>query len=160
MRLGFALLALAIAAPATAQRDLVLPAAPARIDYVETVCVGGIAGQREQVRVYANGRIEKASRRGDGILRAHANGAAVAKVWRELDRARFEQRVVPPEKPYIMDGIDCSLTRRANGRLHTVNLMQQQRGKPAYRDLSQAVDDINALGQRATGPILRPAASR
>jgi hypothetical protein len=91
------------------------------------------------------------------VKRAWARRDEVRKIWRELDLARFEQRIVPPQKPYVMDGIDCSLARRTNGRLHIVTLMQQMHDSPKYRDLIQALDDINALGGRATGPRLRPA---
>jgi hypothetical protein len=99
----------------------------------------------------------KVTRRSGGVLRARATRAEVTKIWRELDFARFERRVVPPAKPYVMDGIDCALTRRLNGRVHTVTLMQQSRNKLRYRDLVQALDDVNELGRRATGPVLRPA---
>ena len=79
------------------------------------------------------------------------------KIWRELDLARFERRTVRTGKPYVMDGTDCALTRRQNGRVHTVMLMQQSRSNPRYRDLVEALDDVNEIGRRATGPVLRPA---
>lgn len=159
IRPALVVLAIALTAPVAAQRGQpMLPPAPPNRDYVESVCTGGIDGRFEQVRVYANGRIEKITRRSDGVLRARATRDEVFKLRRELDFARFERRVVPPEKPYIMDGIDCSLTRSIAGRTHSVTLMQQSRGNARYRDLVQALDDVNALGRRATGPILRPAA--
>ena len=158
MRIALLTLIVAAAAPAMAQRmPPVLPFAPRGIDYVETVCTGGIDGRYEVVRVLPSGQVSKVTRRIPEVRRAQATRDEVRKIWRELDLARFEQRVVPPEKPYIMDGIDCTLTRRSNGRLHTVKLMQQVRDKPKYRDLVLALDDVNALGRRATGPILRPA---
>lgn len=153
-----AVVALALTAPAVAQRaQPMLPSPPPRADYVESVCTGGIDGRFEQVRVYATGRVEKITRRSDGIQRARASRGEVIRIWRELDLAKFERRFVPPEKPYIMDGVDCSLTRSIRGRTHSVTLMQQSRDKPRYRDLNQALDEVNALGGRATGAILRPA---
>ncbi|QDZ06767.1 hypothetical protein FPZ24_04140 [Sphingomonas panacisoli] len=118
---------------------------------------GGIDGRLEFVRVTATGQVFKVTRRLPEVQRARATRGEVAKIWRQLDVARFEQRIVPPQKPYIMDGIDCSLTRRVNGRIHTVTLMQQMRANPKYRDLVTALDDINALGRKATGPRLQPA---
>ncbi len=154
-----ALLALSFAAPLAAQRTQpVLPFAPRGVDYVESVCTGGIDGRYEQVRVLSNGQVSKVTRRSGGVLRARATRVEVMKLWRELDLARFEQRRVPPEKPYVMDGVDCALTRRQNGRVHTVTLMQQTRGKPQYRDLAAALDDVNELGKRATGAVIRPVA--
>jgi hypothetical protein len=151
-------MAASIAAPADARRAVPgLPLPPRGVDYVETVCSGGIDGRYEQVRVLATGQIQKATRRSPIVQRAYASRAEVRKIWRELDFARFERRVVSPEKPYVMDGIDCSLTRSSNGQSHVILLMQQTRDKPRYRDLGQAIDDINALGTRATGPMLRPA---
>jgi hypothetical protein len=158
MRIALFALIAAIAAPAMAQRmPPVLPFPPRGVDYVETVCTGGIDGRYEMVRVLSNGRVSKVTRRVPDGQRARATRDEVAKIWRELDFARFEQRSVPRQKPSIIDGIDCTLTRRTNGRLHTVTLMQQVRGNPKYRDLVTALDDINALGGRATGPRLRPA---
>jgi len=154
-----AVLALAITVPALAQRDQpMLPNAPRGVDYVESVCTGGIDGRFEQVRVYVNGRVEKITRRSGGVMRARANANDVVTIWRRLDAARFERRTVVPGKPYIMDGIDCSLTRKTDGRLHTVTLMQQSRSNPRHRDLVQVLDNVNALGRMATGPVLRPAA--
>src|ERR1700760_4160709 len=121
----FALIA-AAAAPAVAQRAKpALPLPPRGVDYVGSVCTGGIDGRYEVVRVLATGQVMKATRRSDGVLRAYASRREVAKIMRELDLARFETRTVPPEKPYVMDGIDCALTRGRNGRVHTVLLMQQ-----------------------------------
>ncbi|MEO5937731.1 MAG: hypothetical protein ABIQ43_01835 [Sphingomonas sp.] len=158
MRIALFALIAAVAAPAVAQRmPPVLPFAPRGIDYVETVCTGGIDGRYEVVRVLATGQVSKATRRMPEVQRARATRGEVLKIWRELDLARFEQRIAPPQKPYIMDGIDCTLTRRKNGRVHAVTLMQQMRDTPRYRDLTQALDDINALGRKATGPRLRPA---
>jgi hypothetical protein len=158
MRIALFALVAVIAAPAVAQRvQPSLPPAPRGVDYVESVCTGGIDGRFEKVRVLATGQVLKVTRRSDGVLRARAKRGEVAKLWRSLDLSRFERRTVSPEKPYIADGIDCSLTRRKNGRVHTVVLMQQSRDRPQYRDLAQVLDDVNALGQRATGPILRPA---
>lgn len=158
-RLLLAALIVPFAFPAAAQRaQPVLPFAPRGVDYVESVCTGGFDGRYEQTRILANGQIMKVTRRSGGVLRARATRAEVTKIWRELDLARFERRSVPPEKPYVMDGIDCALTRRLNGRVHTVTLMQQSRSNPRYRDLVQALDDINQIGNRATGPVLRPAA--
>lgn len=158
-RLLLAALIVPFAVPAAAQRvQPVLPFAPRGVDYVESVCTGGFDGRYEQTRILANGQIMKVTRRSNGVLRARATKAEVMKIWREFDFARFERRVVPPAKPYVMDGIDCALTRRQNGRVHTVTLMQQARSNPRYRDLVQALDDVNELGQRATGPVLRPAA--
>jgi hypothetical protein len=144
------------AASADARRAVAgLPLPPRGLDYVETVCSGGIDARYDQVRVLANGQVQKASRRSPVVQRAFASRAELRKIWRELDFARFERRVVPPEKPYVMDGIDCSLARTSNGQSHVVLLMQQMRDKPRYRDLEQAIDDINALGRRATGAIMR-----
>jgi hypothetical protein len=157
-RLLLAALVLPFAAPVMAQGvQPVLPFAPRGVDYVESVCTGGFDGRYEQTRILSNGQIMKVTRRSGGVLRARATRAEVTKIWRELDFARFERRVVPPAKPYVMDGIDCALTRRLNGRVHTVTLMQQSRNKLRYRDLVQALDDVNELGRRATGPVLRPA---
>lgn len=147
-----------MAAPAMAQRmPPTLPFAPRGVDYVETVCTGGIDGRHEIVRVLATGQVSKVTRRVPDIQHARASRAEVAKIWRGLTLARFEQRTIPPQKPYIMDGIDCTLTRRTNGRTHSVTLMQQVRGNPKYRDLVAVLDDVNVLGGRATGPRLRPA---
>lgn len=161
MRIALFALIAAMAAPAMAQRaqraQPSLPTAPRGVDYVESVCTGGIDGRSEQVRVLATGQVFKVTRRSDGVLRAKATRGEVAKLWRSLDLSRFERRKASPEKPYIADGIDCTLTRRKNGRAHTVMLMQQTRDRPQYRDLTRALADVNALGQRATGPILRPA---
>jgi hypothetical protein len=137
----------------------VLPFAPRGVDYVESVCTGGFDGRYEQTRILANGQVMKVTRRSGGVLRARATKVEVTKIWRELDFARFEQRTVPREIPYVMDGIDCALTRRQSGRVHTVTLMQQSRDKPRYRDLVQALDDVNEIGRRATGAVLRPAAN-
>ena len=154
-------LALSVAAPAMAQRaQPVLPFAPRGMDYIESVCTGGIDGRYEQTRVLASGQVMKVTRRSDGVLQTRATRVEVMKIWRELDLSRFERRNVAPEKPYIADGIDCTLTRRQNGRTHTVTLMQQMRDKPQYRDLTRALEDVNDLGRRATGPILRPATDR
>ncbi|MBN8816770.1 MAG: hypothetical protein J0J06_15155 [Sphingomonas sp.] len=153
----FALIA-AVASPALAQRmPPVLPFAPAGVDYVETVCAGGIDGRHEVVRVLATGQVSKVTRRSPDVQHARASRAEVSRIWRELDLARFERRVVPPQKPYVMDGVDCTLTRRSNGREHSVTLIQQLRDNPKYRDLIRALDDINALGAKASGPRLRPA---
>ncbi len=158
MRIGLFALAAIIAMPALAQRmPPVLPFPPRGMDYVETVCTGGFDGRYEAVRVFANGKVSKVTRRVPAVNHARATRAEVRKIWRELDFARFEQRTVPPQKPYVMDGIDCTLTRRKSGRTHTVTLMQQMRDTPRYRDLLEALDDINTLGARATGPRLRPA---
>lgn len=158
-RLLLAALIVPSAVPVAAQRvQPVLPFAPRGVDYIESVCTGGIDGRYEQVRILSNGQVMKVTRRSGGVLRARATKVEVTKIWRELDFARFEQRLVPPEKPYVMDGIDCALTRRQNGRVHTVTLMQQSRDKPRYRDLVQALDDVNEIGRRATGAVLRPAA--
>ncbi|MEO5494797.1 MAG: hypothetical protein ABIR08_12330 [Sphingomonas sp.] len=158
MRIALFALIAAIATPALAQpMPPVLPFAPRGIDYVETVCTGGIDGRHEIVRVLATGQVSKVTRRMPDVQRARATRSEVGKIWRELDLARFEQRIVPPQKPYIMDGIDCALTRRTNGRIHSVTLMQQMHDTPKYRDPILALDDINALGRRATGPRLRPA---
>lgn len=155
----FALIAVA-PAPATARRAKpAMPLPPRGVDYVETICTGGIDGRYEQVRVLANGQVMKMTMRSGGVWYATATRREVAKIMRDLDLARFERRVVPPEKPYIMDGIDCSLTRGRNGRTYTLTLMQQSRMKSQYRDLARALDDINELGRRATGPILRRAAA-
>ena len=160
MRIALFLLIGAIAAPALAQRmPPVLPFPPAGVDYVETVCTGGIDGRYEMVRVLANGQVSKVTRRAPEVRRARATRDEIRSIWRELDMAQFDRRVVVPEKPYVMDGIDCSLTRRTNGRTHSVTLMQQMRDKPKYRDLARALDDINALGSRAAGPSLKPAGS-
>jgi hypothetical protein len=153
----FALIA-AAGAPAMVRRAKpAMPLPPRGMDYVESVCTGGIDGRYEVVRALTNGQVLKMTMRSGGVWHATATRREVAKIMRELDLARFERRVVPPEKPYIMDGIDCSLTRGSNGRAHTVTLMQQMRMKPQYRDLANALDDINELGRRATGPMLRPA---
>jgi hypothetical protein len=158
MRTALFVLIAAVATPAPAQRmPPVLPFAPRGMDYVETVCTGGIDGRYDIVRVTTNGQILKATRRIPEVQRARATRGEVRTIWRELDFARFEQRVVVPGKPYIMDGIDCSLARRVNGRVHTVTLIQQMRDTPRYRDLIRVLDAINALGNRATGPRLRPA---
>lgn len=158
-RLLPAALILSIAVPATAQRvQPVLPFAPRGVDYVESVCTGGFDGRYEQTRILSNGQVMRVTRRSGGVLRARATKVEVTKIWRELDFARFERRLVPPEKPYVMDGIDCALTRRQDGRVHTVMMMQQSRGNPRYRDLVQALEDVNEIGRRATGPVLRPAA--
>ena len=158
MRIAAIALMAVVATPALAQRmPPVLPFPPRGIDYVETVCTGGIDGRYEVVRVLANGQVSRVTRRMPEVQRARATRAEVGKIWCELDFARFERRTVPAQKPYIMDGIDCTLTRRMNGRLHSVTLMQQMRATPRYRDLVQALDDINTLGGRATGPRLRSA---
>jgi len=160
MRIALCALILATAMPASAQRmPPVLPFAPHEVDYIETACSGGFDGRQELVRVLANGQISKVTRRTPEVQRARASRVEVATIWRQLDMARFERRVVPPQRPRIMDGVDCTLTRRTNGGIHTVVLMQQMRGVPRYRDLAQALDAINALGDRATGPRLRPAAT-
>lgn len=158
-RLLFPALIVAIAVPAMAQRvQPVLPFAPRGVDYVESVCTGGFDGRYEQTRILTNGQVSKVTRRSGGVLHARATRMEVMKIWRELDLARFERRTVRPEKPYVMDGIDCALTRRQNGRVHTVMLMQQSRSNPRYRDLVEALDDVNEIGRRATGPVLRLAA--
>lgn len=158
MRIALIALMAVVALPAAAQRmPPVLPFPPRDVDYVETVCTGGIDGRHETVRILASGEISKVTRRMPEVQRARASRSEVLKIWRELDLARFDQRSVPPQKPYIMDGIDCTLTRRTNGRTHTVTLLQQVRDMPRYRDLTQALNDINELGRRATGPRLRPA---
>ncbi|MES2096993.1 MAG: hypothetical protein V4459_09560 [Pseudomonadota bacterium] len=150
-----------IATPAGAQRTQpTLPTAPRGMDYVETVCTGGIDGRFEQVRVLASGQIMKVTRRSDTVLRAKATRGEVARLWRSLDLSRFERRTVVREKPFIADGIDCSLTRRKNGLVHVVTLLQQIRDRAEYRDLTRVIDDVNGLGGRATGPILRPAGAR
>jgi hypothetical protein len=158
MRIALFALFAAVATPALAQvMPPVLPFPPRGVDYVETVCTGGIDGRYEVVRVLASGQVSKVTRRAPEVRRAWATRDEIRNIWRELDLARFDQRVVVPEKPYVMDGIDCVLTRRTNSRTHSVTLMQQARDKPRYRDLTRALDDINALGSRATGPRLRPA---
>ena len=158
MRLAMFAAIAAVATPVLAQRmPPVLPFPPRGADYVETVCTGGIDGRYELVRVLSNGQVSKVTRRAPEVQHARATRGEVSRIWRELYFARFERRTVPAQKPYIMDGIDCTLTRRAGGRLHSVTLMQQMRDSPRYRDLVQALDDINALGSRATGPRLRPA---
>lgn len=159
MRIALFALIAVIATPVLAQRmPPVLPFPPRGTDYVETACAGGFDGRLERVRVLASGEVLKVTRRAPAVKRTWARRDEVRKIWRELDFARFEQRIVPPQQPYVMDGIDCTLTRRTNDRTHTVTLMQQMRDTPKYRDLIQALDDINALGSRATGPRLRPAA--
>jgi hypothetical protein len=158
MRIALFALFAAVATPALAQAmPPVLPFPPRGVDYVEATCTGGIDGRHEVVRVLASGQVSKVTRRVPEVRRAWATRDEIRNIWRELDLARFDQRIVVPEKPYVMDGIDCALTRRINGRTHSVTLMQQARDKPRYRDLTRALDDINALGSRATGPRLRPA---
>ena len=150
-----------LSGPAAAQRvQRSLPFAPRGVDYVETQCTGGIDGRLEQVRVLATGQILKLTRRSDGILRAHATAYEIAKIWHALDLLRFEQLTVPPEKPFTQDGVDCVLTRRKDGKLHSVTLIQQARDRPQYRDLARTLTAVNDLGRRATGAILRPANAR
>ncbi len=156
---AFALLS-AMAAPAIAQRaEPALPAAPRGVDYVETVCTGGFDGRYEVTRLLATGQVLNVTRR-TPIQRAWAAQAEVTKVMRDLDRARFEGRAVQPVPRRIADGIDCTLARRKDGRLHSVVLQQEMGSDPAVQDLLQVVAEVNALGRRATGPILRPAATR
>ena len=148
-----------LVAPAMAQRAVPGPPAPLReADYVEADCSGGIAGIDEQVRVFVDGRIVKAARRG-GVLRARATPAEVARIWRKLDIARFERRTVRGGR-YPPDGITCTLSRQQRGSRYTVVIPQVTRNDDAVADLRSVLADVEALGRRATGPILRPAAVR
>ena len=152
---------IALAAPATAQTmPPTLPFAPRAVDYVETVCTGGFDGRYEQVRVLATGRIAKVTRRQPEVRTAQATRGEITRIMRALDLARFEQRISPRLPRRIADGIDCTLTRRQSGRTHSVTLPQEAASLPRYRDLFDVVEDINALGRRATGAILRPADAR
>lgn len=154
-------LATFLGGPAVAQRvQPSLPFAPRGVDYVETLCTGGIDGRVEHIRVLATGQILKLTRRSDDVLHAHASPGEVAKIWHSLDLLRFEQLTVPTEKPYLQDGVDCALTRRKDGKLHSVTLLQQMRERPRYRDLARVLTAVNDLGRRATGAILRPAGVR
>jgi hypothetical protein len=149
-----------IAVPAIAQRaQPSLPAAPRGMDYVETVCAGGIDGRYEVTRALATGQVLKITRRAP-VQRTSVPRAEVAKIMSDLDRARFERRIVQRVPRRIADGIDCSLTRRKDGRLHSVSLQQEMGSDPTVQDLLQVVGEVNALGRRATGPILRPATAR
>jgi hypothetical protein len=132
-----------------------LPAAPRGIDFAETICAGGIDGRYEVTRVLATGQVQKVTRRGP-VQRILVSRADVAKIMRDLDRARFERRTVQRVPRRIADGIDCSLTRRKDGILHSVALQQEMASDPAVQDLLQVVVEVNALGRRATGPIIRP----
>lgn len=76
----FALIAAAVATPAMAQRmPPVLPFAPRGIDYVETVCTGGIDGRYEMVRVLTTGQVSKVTRRMPEVQRARATRGEVLK---------------------------------------------------------------------------------
>jgi len=151
----------AIAMPATAQTmPPTLPFAPRGVDYVETVCTGGFDGRYDQVRVLASGRIAKVTRRAPDVKTARATRGEVARIMRELDMARFDRRTSPRLPRRIADGIECTLTRRQFGRSHSVTLQPEAASLPAWRDLFQVVEEVNALGRRATGAILRPADAR
>lgn len=150
----FALIA-AAATPAEAQRTLPMP--PRGVDYVEASCAGGIVLIDETVRILADGQIIRTSPQGGGVLRARATPAEVMRIWRKLDMARFERRVVR-RAPAVPDGIDCTLSRQQRGSLHSVSIPQVSRNDAAIADLRSVLADIRALGRRATGPIMRPAA--
>lgn len=146
--------ALAMAAPSDARRARPrLPLPPAGVDYVETICAGGIAGMSEQTRVLVTGQVTKITSHSTGVQRTQATRGELLSLWRQLARARFDQRTAPPEKPYVMDGIDCTLISRKRGEVHSVNLMQQQRDKPQYRDLGRIIELMNEIARRAAGPI-------
>lgn len=146
--------ALAIAAPSDARRARPrLPLPPAGVDYVETVCAGGIVNLSVQTRVLATGEVTKITSWSTGVQRTDATRGELLSLWRQLARARFDQRIALPEKPYVMDGIDCTLIARKRGEVHSVNLMQQQRDKPQYRDLGRIIDALNEIARRASGPI-------
>jgi hypothetical protein len=147
----------AVATPAIAQRaQPMLPEAPRGVDYAETVCVGGIDGRYEVTRVLATGQVLRVTRR-TPVQRTLVSRAEVMKIMRDLDRARFERRTVQRVPRRIADGIDCSLARRKDGRLYSVALQQEMGSDAAVQDLLQVVAEVNALGRRATGPIIRPA---
>ncbi|HEX4693204.1 hypothetical protein [Sphingomonas sp.] len=151
----------AVAAPAAAQTmPPSLPFAPRGVDYVETVCTGGFDGRYEQVRVLASGRIAKVTRRAPEVKTARASRGEVARIMRELDIARFDRRTSSRLPRRIADGVECALTRRQLGRTHSVTLQPEAASLPAWRDLFQVVEEVNALGRRATGAILRPAGVR
>lgn len=160
MRLLAAIVLLSsMAAPALAQRaQPALPTTPRGIDYAETICTGGIDGRYEITRVLATGQVLKVTRRAP-LRRAWASRVDVTKIMRDLDRARFERRSVQQVPRRIADGIDCTLTRRKNGSSHSVLLQQEASSDPAVQDLLQVVAEVDALGRRATGPIIRLAAS-
>jgi hypothetical protein len=161
MRSLFLIASITLAAPAVAQTmPPTLPFAPRGVDYVETVCTGGFDGRYEQVRVLATGRIAKVTRRQRAVRTARATRGEVARIMHALDVARFEQRTSPTMPRRIADGIDCTLTRRRDGRTHSVTLPQEAQALPRYRDLFEVVDEVNGLGRRATGAILRPADAR
>ena len=158
MRIALFVVSVAVAAPALAQRTPpTLPFAPPGIDYVEADCAGGIAGINEQVRVLANGRVFKVTGRNANVVQTQAPPGEVLSIWRKLDIARFERRVVRGGL-YPPDGITCTLIRRQNGRTHNVVIPQLTRDERLVADLRAIVGDINALVTRATGPRLRPAA--
>ena len=148
------------AAPAEAQRSApALPPAPRGVDYAETVCSGGIDGRYEVVRVLAGGEVVKVTRRA-ALTRSRAPAGEAASIQRALDRARFDRRIVQRVPHRIADGIDCTLTRRKGGVVHSVVLQQEVAGDAGVQDLVAIVSRIAALGRAATGPILRPAAER
>ncbi len=149
----------ATAAPAIAQRVRpMLPVAPPGVDYAETVCAGGIDGRYEVTRVLATWQVLRVTRR-TPVQRILVSRAEVAKIMRDLDRARFERRTVQQVPRRIADGIYCTLARRKDGRLHKVALQQEMGSDAAVQDLLEVVAEVNALGRRATGPIIRPVVS-
>lgn len=142
--------------PAIAQRFVpALPPAPPTGDYVETICTGGIDGRYEQTRLLAVGRMERATRRAP-MLSAPVPRAEVVAIQRDLNRANFDRRTVRGIAPRISDGVTCTLSRRRNGRVHSVTLPQEAADLPAYRDLARIVGRVDAIARRATTPELRP----
>jgi len=157
---AFALLIVATAAPAAAQRFRPdLPPARPGVDYVETICTGGIDGRYEQTRLLSTGEAQKVTRR-EPMASAPVPRADVAAIMRDLDRARFERRTVPAMPPRIMDGINCTLTRRKGGRPHSVTLRPEARDVPAYRDLVTIIGKIDAVARRAMVATVRPVGMR
>ncbi len=148
----FALVTLvALAAPAAAQQST-----PRADDYVESVCSGGIAARVTRVRVFRTGEVEKSSSRSRNILRTRATDQEVNWIWQKLDQARFEDRRDASPQQVPPDYIVCSVSRAKKGRTHSVKIDLTARNSPRYRSIVQALDAINKLGDRATGPIIRP----
>lgn len=141
--------------PALAQRFApALPSVPRTGDYVETICTGGIDGRYDQTRLLAAGRMQKATRRAP-MISVPVPRADVAAIQRDLDRANFDRRSVAGVAPRISDGVTCTLSRRRNGRVHSVTLPQEAADLPAYRDLARVIARVDAIARRAITPELR-----
>ena len=154
MRSALALLLIVPAITAAAPPGQPRRPPPIGGSYLESRCSGGIAGMTDQVRVRADGRVERFTSRARTRPNGPADGrvprAEVAQLFARLNALGFDGFVPPKSDVVVSDGINCSLTKVVNGRSFSVAFPQGARGGERYRALGRVRADIARLGDRVT----------